>query len=292
MRSMRVVAFAVTGMLLFGVLAFAAEPRPVRPSYNHFTDGDEERIGAAMAQKIEKEGVRVPGPDGRPETARIQRNMLLETYLESIASKLGQASRRPEISYTVRVIDAPNIANAMSIPGGHIYIYSGLLEFVRTEGELSAVLSHEIGHVVGRHAMNRIARLGMVVDLIDQAREANVIKDDQMAQKIADFALPILSEVDARTTYSRNEETEADLLGFYEMERAGWNPKGEVELLGHLVKLSPKHGPLATFISTHPDTAERLAIVEQEYKAAEVPSGLRDDSLQFRTMKIGLSLGR
>ncbi len=142
MRSTRVVVSAVTGTLLFGVLAFTAEPRPVRLSYNHFTDGDEERIGTAMAQKIEKEGIPVPGPDGRPETAHIQRNMLLETYLESIASKLGQASQRSEIPYTVRVINAPHVANAMSIPGGHIYIYSGLLEFVQTEGELSAVLSH------------------------------------------------------------------------------------------------------------------------------------------------------
>lgn len=294
MRSIRFFALtsALIGVILSGTLAFAAEPRPTRPSYNHFTDSDEERIGAAMAEKIEKEGISLPGPDGRPVTMHIQHNMLLEGYLENIASRLGQASQRSEIPYTVRVIDAPNVVNAMSIPGGHLYVCSGLLNFVQSEGELSAVLAHEIGHVVGRHSLNRIARLSMVVGLIQQGRDANVIQSDEMAQKIADLALPILSEVDSRTAYSRNEEVEADLLGFYEMERAGWNPKGEISLLGRLAKISPKHGPLASFIATHPDSSARYEILDREYRTAGVPAGLKEDSLQFKTMKLGLSFGR
>jgi len=270
----------------------ASEPKPVRPFYNHFTDADELKIGAASAQKIESEGVSVPGAGGQSAMAHVKRNVVLEGYLESIASKLGQASQRPDMVYTVRVIDAPDIVNAMSTPGGHIYIYSGLLIFVQTEGELASVLAHEIGHVVARHAINQIARIEMVTSLIDQARESNVIKDDQTAQKIADVAVPILFSMDSRTFYSRDQENEADLLGFYEMERAGWDPKSEAQLLARFAKISPKESMPVAFIATHPDVSQRLAIVQKEYAGAKVPSGLKENSLQFQAMKVGLSIAQ
>jgi len=274
------------------VPSIALEPRPVRPFYNHFTDEDEMRIGNASAEKIEREGVSVPGADGQAVMAHIKRNVVLEGYLESIATKLGQASQRPDLVYTVRVIDAPDIVNAMSIPGGHIYIYSGLLTFIQSEGELAAVLAHEIGHVVGRHAMNQIARIGMVTSLIDQARESNVITDDATADKIANIAVPILFTLDSRTFYSRDQEIEADLLGFYEMERAGWDPKGEIQLLARFAKISPKQAAPIAFIATHPDASQRLTIVEKEYAGSKVPSGLKENSLQFQAMKLGLSVAK
>jgi predicted Zn-dependent protease len=267
-----------------------SEPKPSRPSYNHFTDDDEAKIGNAFAQKIEKEGVPVSGPDGQEKSAHVTRNVLLEAYLNSLASKLGKASQRADVPYTVRVIDAPGVVNAMSVPGGHIYIYSGLLDFVQNEGELAAVIGHEIGHVVGRHAMNRIARVEVVAALIDQARQNNIINDDT-AQKIADLALPILFSVDAHTFYSRDNEIEADLLGFYEMIRAGWDPKSEVELLARLSKVSAHQGGVSAFIATHPDASVRHGIIKKEFEQAQIPSGLAENSLAFKAMKMGLSAG-
>src|SRR5215469_17374689 len=154
MTTIRMFTFALTvaAVALAPSPVHSREPHPERPFYNHFTEEDEARIGAAMAQRIERNGVAVPGPNGRAKMARVERNALLEAYLESIAAHLGAASQRPGITYTVRVIDAPRIVNATSIPGGHIYIYSGLLDFVQSESELAAVLGHEIGHVVAGHS--------------------------------------------------------------------------------------------------------------------------------------------
>ena len=276
---------AALAVFFSGTLASASEPKPERPFYNRFSSEEETQLGAALARKIENDGIPFAGSQGQPQTMRVKRDTALETYLESVASKLGQCSQRPEIRYSVRVLDAPDVINAFSIPGGHIYVTSGLLDFVQTEAELAAVLGHEIGHIVARHSINRIARVGLFTLLLAQARESGLIPDAATAQKLADIAMPILFEADARTFYSRDDEIEADLLGQYEMVRAGWDPEGEATLLARLAKKSPENGPLAALIATHPDPADRLLIVRNESKVAAFPGGLKQDSSEFKAMK-------
>jgi predicted Zn-dependent protease len=265
--------------------AGASEPKPDRPFYNHFSSEDEARLGTALAAKIERDGIPFGSGQAEQQTVRIKRDVAVERYLESIASRLAQTSQRPEIRYSVRVLDSPGIINAFSIPGGHIYVTSGLLDFVQSESELAAVLGHEIGHVVAGHASNRIARVNLFGMMLDQAREIGLISDSATAQKLSDMAFPILFAVDAHTFYSRDDEVEADLLGLYEMVRAGWDPEGETALLDRLAKGSHEENEIAALIATHPDPSERLLIVQNECGTAMFPSGLRRDSAEFATMR-------
>jgi predicted Zn-dependent protease len=282
--------FLVFATLLsgFGLLvegAYAVEPRPERPFYNHFTPDDEARLGLALSNRIETEGIPVPGSDGKQQILRVTRNSLIETYLDGIASKLARSSQRPDIRYSVQVLDSPSVINAFSIPGGHIYVTTGLLDFVQSESELAAVLGHEIGHVVAGHASNRIARVNLFGMMLDQAREIGLISDSATAQKLSDMAFPILFTVDAHTFYSRDDEVEADLLGLYEMVRAGWDPEGETELLDRLAKGSQEESGIAALIATHPNPSDRLLIVQNERGTAKFPSGLRRDSADLATMR-------
>jgi predicted Zn-dependent protease len=176
------------------------------------------------------------------------------------------------------------MVNAFSIPGGYIYVSSALFDFVQSESELAAVLGHEIGHVVAGHASNRIARVSLITVLFDQAREIGLIPDDAMAQKLADAAMPLLFEVDARTFYSRDDETEADLLALYELVRAGWEPEGEISLLTRLANASPEQSALLALIATHPSPSDRLSIVREECRIANFPTGLKRDSAEFKAM--------
>jgi beta-barrel assembly-enhancing protease len=265
--------------------AQAVEPRPERPFYNHFTAEDEARLGLVLSNKIETEGLPVPGADGGQQILRVKRNSLVEAYLDGIASKLSQASQQPEIHYSVRILDAPGVVNAFSIPGGHIYVSSGLLDFVENESELAAVLAHEVGHVVAGHASNRIARVNIFGMMLDQARDIGLISDSATAQKLADVAFPVLFAVDAHTFYSRDDEVEADLLGLYEMVRAGWNPGGETAVLGRLAKGSQGESGIAALIATHPNPSDRLLNVQNEIESAKFASGLRRDSADFAKMR-------
>lgn len=287
-RTLAVVIALLLGLCLSGTLTRASEPRPVRPFYNHFTTEDEEKLGAALARKIEADGIPVSSRNGGQQIARIRRNVPLESYLESVGSRLAAASQRRELHYSVRVLEAPDVVNAFSIPGGHIYITSKLLGFVQSESELAAVLGHEIGHVVAGHASNRIARVSLITLLIDQARSFRLISDDVTAQRLADIAMPILFEVDARTFYSRDDETEADLLALYELVHAGWDPEGEISLLTRLASASPDQSVLLALIATHPRPSDRLSVVREECRIANFPTGLKRDSSGFKAMQYAM----
>jgi predicted Zn-dependent protease len=284
-RATVITAALLLGFCLAGMRADASEPRPVQPFYNRFTSEDEAKLGIALAHNIEANGIPVVGANGTQQTMRIKRDPALESYLESIASKLAHSSQRPEIRYSVLVLDAPDVVNAFSIPGGHIYVSAGLLDFVQNEAELAAVLGHEIGHVVARHASNRIARVSLFSLLVNQARDIGLISDEATAQKLADTAMPILFAADARTFYSRDDEIEADLLGLYELVRAGWNPEGETTLLARLAKATPEQSALTALIATHPNSSDRLLVIQNECRTAAFASGLTRDSAEFKAMK-------
>jgi predicted Zn-dependent protease len=284
-RSAAVLIALLLGFCVSGTRVAASEPKPTRPFYNRFSSEDEAKLGSALALKIETDGIPVASGNGEQITIRIKRDLALETYLESIAAKLSHSSQRPEINYSVRLLDAPGVVNAFSIPGGHIYVSSGLLDFVQSESELAAVLGHEIGHVVARHAINRIARVNLFSLLVGQARDIGLISDEATAQKLADFAMPLLFAIDARTFYSRDDEIEADLLSFYELSRAGWNPEGEIALLARLAKAAPEESPLDAVMATHPNSSDRLLVVQNEYNVAGLSVTLKGNSPEFEAMK-------
>ena len=82
---------------------------------------------------------------------------LLTAYLNHLGQKVAQASRRPQIQYSFKIVNTDTV-NAFSLPGGFVYVNRGLLGFVMNESELAGVLAHEVGHVVAYHSMNDVAR--------------------------------------------------------------------------------------------------------------------------------------
>jgi predicted Zn-dependent protease len=266
---------ALLAFFLCRVALPGAEPVIAIPSYNQFTDQDEIKIGAALASEFE---AKYPLLD----------NSLLNSYLANIVERLAQHSRRPELTYTCKVINIASV-NAFSAPGGHIYVTRGLLEFTQAENELAAVIAHEIGHIAAHHALNRFS-----LELRSKEMWASVsrtlpnVAGAKLEQAFQAMGTPLVDMLALR--YDQANEKEADLLAFYDLIRSGWNPGGQIVYLQRIPAPGGDPDPFADWRLAHPDPGDRSRLVSAELKQVTLSPSLDDNSMSFRTMKLGLDL--
>ncbi len=220
-----------------GLPVRAEEPTPARAFYNTFTDEDEMAMGRKAAEETEKQIPILDAP-------------LLTAYVNNLGQKVAQSSHRPQIQYSFKIVNTDTV-NAFSLPGGYVYVHRGLLDFVQSESELAGVLAHEVGHIVAYHSMNDVARRALVDRGIYELKKAGVVNDQQVGDMIEHYGGPILLFADRK--FSREEESEADLLGLYNAIRAGYDPQGLISALARLSKFTgnptlvrgPAHEPPA-----------------------------------------------
>jgi beta-barrel assembly-enhancing protease len=177
----------------------------------------------------------------------------VNTYLGDVGRRVHSTSHRPTMPYSYRVLNA-NYINAYTFPGGAMGVTRGIVTELDDEAELAALLGHEAGHVNARHAAQRqgqtllaqVAVVGLSVAAADSGWGGLVGLGGQLG------ASALLS------SYSRDNEREADALGQEYMVRAGYPADGMIELHQLLVD-QEKEEPslLATMFSTHPMGRER-----------------------------------
>ena len=170
-------------------------------------------------------------------------------YLDKFVSQLKLNTSYP---IRVRVIQSEEI-NAFALPGGNIFIYSGMLEKLSGYDELVALLGHEISHVTHRHSLKSImstAAGGMLLSAFfgDMGGVSSWI-----VSKAGEFK---------QLEYSRDLETEADSAGLELMAANNVDPQGMLRLLKLLQKESGETPELMKYLSTHPDTESRIRSVE------------------------------
>jgi predicted Zn-dependent protease len=251
------------------------EPHPTVSPLNKLTDEDEIALGKRFAADLEKE-------------EPIISNVLIDRYLGDIVARLAAKSQRPDLPYSIKLINSHE-ANAFSLPGGILYVNRGLIELITSEDELAAALAHEIGHVVARHVVNKLlisfAARSVLKPVLDNLNESNGVVDKIILKFGGAVAML------AMLHFSRQDEEQADLLGFYEMLRAGWDPKGFLALFTHLETLEKSEGDSQIpFLSDHPPTPERAATIQQELKQVTVPAGAETDTVKFQIFKSAMGL--
>lgn len=179
-------------------------------------------------------------------------------YVNRIGQKVAANTERTDVQYKFHVIDSP-IVNAFALPGGYIYISRGLIALANNEAELAGVISHEIGHVTGRHAAARMSQgalAGLGAAIFSAAMGSDAV--GQLANAGSDLYIK---------SYSRGQEHEADDLGVRYLARAGYDPNAMAAFLSSLdaqTKLDMKiagqsEGSGYNYFSTHPVTADRVA---------------------------------
>jgi predicted Zn-dependent protease len=266
----------LTSLPLTGAATLLAqEPQVSRSPLNTLSDAEEVALGRKFGAELEKESKMLDvGP--------------LNTYVNDIITRLGQKSQRPNLRYRARIIDSA-VVNAVSLPGGYVYVYRGLLHEATSESELVGVLAHEVGHVAARHAANRIMLDFRARSLYEMVKknlmiENNVITD--IIQKMGGAVVML-----ALLQYGREAENEADMLGFYDMLRAGWDPRGMESFFRRLRTIQGRDPDFVEqILSTHPAPGQRAVRIHEELLKVRMPPDLVQDSLSFKTMKLGLSL--
>ena len=151
------------------------------------------------------------------------RNAKIQAYVNNIGQQLAKQSHRKEIRYTFTVLDDPSV-NAFALPGGYIYITTGIMAYLNSEGELAGVLGHEIGHVTARHGVKQqSAGMASSILLSVLAKQAG-----GSGSEFGNLNKALLSG------YGRDHELQADRLGAEYLARIGFSPKNMSDVVGVL----------------------------------------------------------
>ncbi|MGB4063654.1 MAG: M48 family metalloprotease [Azonexus sp.] len=196
----------------------------------------------------------------------------INQYLGDVGRRLDAKVHRPQMPYSYRVLNA-NYVNAYTFPGGAMGVTRGILVDLDDEAELAALLGHELGHVNARHAAQRQGQA-----MVTQAAMTgvNIIGTAAGFGGLTDLGTQLGASV-LLSSYSRDNEREADALGQEYMVRAGFPASGMVGLQQLLVeqqKESP--GMLQTMFSTHPMSSERRDSAKQLAESKYAASNKRD----------------
>ncbi len=218
---------------------------PLEPGFNVYTPEDDIQIGRQAAGEIESQVVIVDNDD-------------LQRYVSDLGQSLAGHPDAGPYPYRFTLINDPAV-NAFALPGGPIYIHSGLVEAATNEAQLAGVLAHEIAHVALRHGTSQASR-GSLVQLPAVLAGA-VIGQGSVAAELSQLGLGFgVNSLLLR--YSRSAETEADALGARLMAAAGYDP---VEMAVFFQQLEDEGGARPPeFLSSHPNPGNRIEAVRAE----------------------------
>jgi len=182
----------------------------------------------------------------------------LQNYVQGLGLKLAKASERPGLPWTFRVIDDP-VVNAFAVPGGFIYVTRGLMSYVENEAQLSGVIGHEIGHVTAQHSVHSMSS--------QQLTQLGVAVGGMVAPKLQRYGQYLNAGLGLLyLKYSRDDESQADHLGFRYMVRADNDPRQMINVFNMLNRISESGGGSSTpeWLATHPNPVNRSANFQKE----------------------------
>jgi predicted Zn-dependent protease len=235
------------------------------------SDEQEAQLGQQIHQELQAEGV------------KFSNDPVLTKYVEGLVAKIAPYARKDrEVPFTVHLIEDPKTVNAFVTPGGHVYVYTGLLLAADNESEVLGVLAHELGHIVRHHAARQlVAQYGLqTVAALALGQDPNMLKQVGAAI-VANGAL---------LANSRGDEKEADTYAVRYTAQAGYDPRGIAMFFRKLPAKSGTVNKLLTYLQTHPATPDRIEHVNQVI-AREHLAGSKVGKEELQAIKQHLQMG-
>jgi predicted Zn-dependent protease len=168
--------------------------------------------------------------------------------------------------------------NAFALPGGQVFITSGLYDKLQTEAQLAGVLGHETGHVIGRHASEHMAQSqlgGMLATAVGVGASGD--RHGMTAAMAAQVANQML-----QLKFSRNDESEADNFGLKYMTQAGYDPRAMLGVM-EILKKASAGGHTPEMLQTHPLPDTRLQAIQQKIREM-FPNGVPSQLTEGRPL--------
>jgi len=229
-------------LLLFGCSTEYNIATKQEEAFYYSTDR-EVKIGESIVKQVEKE-------------YKFAEDPLVQKRVEDIGKKIVSVCDRKDIKYDFKVLDEEEV-NAVSLPGGFVYVNKGLVDKVANDDELACVLAHEVGHIVARHSIKKLqAIMGYSILRLLTAP----IPGTGQVGNAADVAF-----TEIMTGYSREDELLADQLSSRYAKLAGYDPHGMIVFLKKLEEIN-RRKPLQpkSYFKTHPYVPDRIRVVKQE----------------------------
>lgn len=271
-RNVRLIAQLLGFALVIAPLAVLGQTK-ISYHPNKYSPSDDVKLGRQAAAEVERQ---MP----------ILHDAEVTRYVQGIGERLVAAIppefQHPEFHYYFKVVDARDI-NAFALPGGPMYVNRGMIEAAHDEGEVAGVMAHELSHVALRHGTAQATKAqkyqyGAVAGAI-----LGSILGGGVGSMVGQGAVYGLSA--ALLRFSREYETEADLLGARIMARAGYDPHDLANMFRTIEQQSGGGG--GGFLSDHPSPKDRYARINQEAAMLHVTDPIQDNT-EFNRIKARL----
>jgi beta-barrel assembly-enhancing protease len=229
------------------VSALARDPgEPIRPGMNLFSKQQDVQLGQEAAQQVRQKYREVDSP-------------FLKGYVRDIGTRLASApaARETGFPFSFSVLQDKSV-NAFALPGGPMFIFSGLVRNVDNEAQLAAVMAHEMAHVILRHGTHQVTKANLIKLPVLLAGEA-------LGQQSLLATITNLGANAVILRYSRDAESDADALGAHLMAQAGYDPVQMARFFNKLQSMSGRsNSSVSQFFSDHPNPGNRERAIMAE----------------------------
>ena len=184
--------------------------------------------------------------------------------LESYLKTNGDTSALKGIKWEFQLVKSDQV-NAFCMPSGKIVFYEGILKYADTPDYIAVVMGHEMAHAIAKHGNERMSQQSIMSILGSVASEAIGEKKGDAAQTLFDVGFGIGAKAGVLLPYSRKHEYEADKIGMYIMDIAGYNVNAAPEFWEKMQ--GGNKSDASDFLSTHPSDAKRVAALREAIKS-------------------------
>jgi predicted Zn-dependent protease len=255
MRFRKIFLFKLISFLLLFFL-FGSSIREVYA----LTTEEEKKLGKQILLEME----------GKVEMVR---DLPLQNFIEKVGYSLVDQVGPTPFEFKFYVVNAPD-PNAFAIPGGYIFITTGLIVLAENEQEVAGVLGHELAHVMRRHISQMIERMKRINIASMVAILAAMLAGGGGTGSQAGATMAMATAEALTLKYTREMETDADQNGLQYTIKAGYDPNGMITFLNKIMRISLALAPkIPSYLSTHPAAEERLSLLENLLQIKQKPLG-------------------